>query len=71
MSKWILILKLLAQDQVTGDIVWIEAIRVDNLTFQVCIEELVTMVNMFQNEGIEHDIYCKEMPVEEKEEDDR
>ena len=67
MSKWILILNLLGQDHVTGEIDWREAVRVENLTFEVCIEELVTMVHMFQMEGIEHDVYCKEMPVEEKE----
>jgi len=63
-SKWILILKLLAQDQATGELVWLEAVRVDNLTFQVCVEELVTMVEMFQQEGIQHDVFCKEMPSE-------
>jgi hypothetical protein len=66
-AKWILVLRLLGQDHETGEIDWKEAVRVENLTFQVCIEELVTLVHMFQMEGIQHDVYCKEMPVEEKE----
>jgi len=63
-TKWILILKLLGQDHETGEIDWHEAVRVENLSFQTCIDELVTMVNIFQMEGIEHDVYCKEMPEE-------
>ena len=73
MSKWIFVLKLLAQDQTTGEIDWVEAVRVENLTFQVCIEELVTIVDTLQNEGIQHDVFCKEMPSEtsDDEEDDK
>ena len=66
MVKWVLILKLLGQDHETGEIDWREAVRVENLTFQVCIEELVTLVHMFQMEGIQHDVYCKEMPIEKE-----
>ena len=68
-AKWILILKLLGQDHETGEIDWHEAVRVDNLSFQVCIEELVTMVNMFQENGIQHDVYCEKMPEETVEEE--
>ena len=71
--KWILVLKLLGQDHVTGEIDWKEAVRVEDLTFQVCIEQLVEMVNMFQEHGIQHDVYCEEMPSEtsEVEKDDK
>ena len=70
MTKWILILKLLGQDHETGEIDWREAARLENLTFQVCIEELVNLVDMFQNEGIQHDVYCMKMPVVKEEEED-
>ena len=63
--KWILILKLLGQDHETGEIDWREAVRIEKLTFQVCIEELVELVDMFQNEGIQHDVYCMKMPEEQ------
>jgi len=71
--KYIFILKLLAQDPSTGEIFWDEAIRVENLTFQVCIENLVDVVDTLQNEGIQHDVYCEKMPLEtsDDEEDDK
>jgi len=68
-GKWILILKLLGQDHETGEIDWHEAVRVENLTFQVCIEELVSMVHMFEENSIQHDVYCKEMPAKTLEEE--
>jgi hypothetical protein len=73
MGKWILILKLLGQDHETGEIDWKEAARLENLTFQVCIEELVELVHMFQMENIEHDVYCMKMPEEQtvEEKDDK
>lgn len=61
--KYILILKLLGQDHITGEIEWHEAVRVENLSFQVCIAELVDMVHIFHENGIKHNIYCKEMPL--------
>jgi hypothetical protein len=63
--KWILILKLLGQDHETGEIDWHEAARIENLTFEVCAGELVELVNMFQENGIEHDVYCMKMPEEQ------
>ena len=73
MIKWILILKLLGQDQVTGEVDWHEAARVENLTLQVCVTELVDLVNLFQESHIEHDVYCEKMPEEQtvEEKDDK
>lgn len=58
MKEWILILNLLGQDHVTNEIDWHEAARVDNITLQTCVEELVTLVVMFEENGIQHDVYC-------------
>lgn len=69
MAKWILVLKLLGQDHETGEIDWKEAVRLENITFQVCIAELVDMVNLFQENNIEHEVYCEEMPLETVEEE--
>ena len=71
--KYIYILKLLAQDPATGDIFWDEAVRVEDITFQVCIENLVDTVNTLQDAGIQHDVYCEKMPSEtsDNEEDDK
>ena len=66
MAKWILILKLLGQDHETGEIEWHEAVRLENLSFSVCVEELVILVDMFQQANIEHDVYCEKMPIEEE-----
>lgn len=66
--KWILVLKLLGQDHETGEIDWHEAIRIENLSFQVCVEELVNIVDTLQEQGIQHDVFCKEMVVEEEKE---
>lgn len=68
MGKWILVLKLLGQDHETGEMDWHEAVRVENLSFRVCIAELVEMVHIFQMNGIKHDIYCKEMSTDEEKE---
>lgn len=71
--KYIFILKLLAQDPVTGEIFWDEAARVENLTFSVCIENVVDTVVTLDNAGIRHEVYCMEMPSEtsDDEEDDK
>jgi len=66
--KYIFILRLLAQDPETGDIFWDEAVRAENLSFQVCIENLVITVNTLQDAGIQHEVFCKEQ-VEEVEEE--
>ena len=55
---------LLGQDQTTGEVEWHEAARIKNLTLQVCVTELVDLVNLFQESHIEHDVYCEEMPSE-------
>ena len=63
MYKWIFVLKLLGQDHETGEIDWHEAVRSPPMSFQVCIENLVDTVNMFQEQGIQHDVYCEKVMV--------
>jgi len=58
MKEWILILKLLGQDVDTGEIDWHEAIRAENISLQVCVENLVDILNTLQDEGIQHEVYC-------------
>lgn len=58
MKEWILILHLLGQDVDTGEIDWHEALRVDNITFETCVSNLVDIVNKLQDAGIDHEIYC-------------
>lgn len=73
MSKWIFILRLLGSDLETGEIAWHEEVRVENISFQVCIENLVDTVNFLQEAGIQHEVYCEEMPNKEQveEKDDK
>lgn len=65
MIKYIFILKLLGADIETGEVEWHEAVNVPNLSFQVCIENVVETVNTLQEAGIRHKVYCEEMPVVE------
>lgn len=58
MKEWILILNLLGQDHTTGEIDWREAARVEGITFQTCVTELVELVAMFEENRIQHDVYC-------------
>ena len=50
MKEWILILKLLGQDVDTGEIDWHEAIRAENISLQVCVENLVEILNTLEDE---------------------
>lgn len=68
MSKWIFVLKLLGTDHDTGETEWHEAVRATNLTFQVCIENVVETVNTLGEYGIEHDVYCEEVIEDEEKE---
>lgn len=58
MKEWILILKLLGQDHITDEFEWHEAIRLENITFQTCIEALVDTVNIMQDANLKHEVYC-------------
>jgi hypothetical protein len=58
MKEWILVLRLLGQDIETGEIDWHEAFRVSDISFQVCVEELVTILNTLEEKQIQHEIYC-------------
>jgi hypothetical protein len=73
MVKWIFILRLLGQDIETGEIDWHEAARVENLSFQICIENVVETTATLSDAGIQHQVFCKEMPSEtsDNEEDDK
>jgi hypothetical protein len=73
MTKWIYILRLLGSDIETGEIAWHEAVRAENLSFQVCIENVVDTVETLGQAGIRHEVFCKEMPAEEtvEEKDDK
>ena len=64
--KYIFILRLLGSDIDTGEIEWHDVVKVSNLTFQVCIENVVDTVNVLQNAGIKHEVLCKKQ-VEETE----
>ena len=66
--KYIFVLKLLGSDIETGEIEWHEAVRVENLTFQVCIENVVDTVNVLQEAGIRHEVFCEEMPADKEKE---
>ena len=67
MSKWIFILRLFGADHETGELEWHEAVRMENLPFSICIENVVDTTNILSDARVRHEVYCKEMPKEENE----
>lgn len=67
MSKWIFILKLMGTDHETGEIDWRTAVYQPNLDVEVCIEIVVDTHITLTEARLRHDVYCKEMPKEEEE----
>lgn len=59
----------MSPDLETGEIDWHEVVRAENLTFQVCIENVVETVNTLGDADIQHEVYCQEMPDEQKTEE--
>lgn len=69
MSKWIFILKLLGTDIETGEIEWHTAIYQPGFSSETCIEMVVDTHITLTEARVRHEVYCKEMPKEIKEEE--
>jgi len=68
MIKWIFIVMLLEQSPVTGEVQWAEAVRIENISYETCIELVVDTVVMEEGENLRIDPWCE--PQKEKKEEE-
>lgn len=67
MIKWIFIVQLLEQNPLTGEIQWVEAVRISSLDYVTCTEMVVDTVVMGEWNDLRIDPWCEPYFVDEKE----
>ena len=61
--KYIFVLKLLVLDPASGELFLDEVARVEDLSFQTCVENVVYVVNTFDEAGLRYEVYCEDQKI--------